>query len=258
MPELPEVETLCRQLRTVLPGQRIIAVRLPDPKLTLTEDLAGRSITEVERRGKALLIGTTDGPVLRIHLRMSGRLHWLDMPEALPPYARMVITLDRGRLALCDPRRFATVLLEAPEAAPASAPDAFNAPSLAALTARAASRKTPVKSFLLDQNVLSGLGNIYVCEILHGARVHPCRPAADLTLAEWRRVDREMRRILPRAIASRGTSISDWRDLFGCPGDYQQELRIYGQTGRRCRCGGTIERRTLNGRGTFFCPRCQR
>lgn len=257
MPELPEVETLCRQLRVVLPGQKVLQIRLLDTKLSLAEDLSNRFIAGVERRGKALLIHINDGPILRMHLRMSGRLRWLETPELLPAYARMVITLERGRLVLCDPRRFATIHLESPVDTPGSAADALTGSSLSTLTTKAVSRKTPVKTFLLDQTILSGLGNIYACEILHRALIQPWRPANGLTLTEWRRIDREIHRILPRAIACRGTSISDWRDLFGRPGDFQKELRVYGQAGRPCRCGGIVERRTLNGRGTFFCPQCQ-
>ena len=122
-----------------------------------------------------------------------------------------------------------------------------------------AGRRVHVKILLMDPKAIAGIGNIYACEILHGAGISPTRPAAALSETEWRKIFRQARRVLRKAIAGRGTSISDWRDLYGCAGENQNELKVYGKEGEACsRCGGIIVRIRQGGRSTFYCPQCQK
>jgi len=258
VPELPEVESLCRQLREVVAGKQIREARIIDAKLGRLEDVTGCTLLAPFRRGKGLNLPLDDGRVFRLHLRMTGRLLWQpDQPLALP-HIRFVMRFEHGRLVLIDPRRFATLELQsgAPPAPQGFDPlEEFPAPLLCESVRR---KKMPVKSFLLDQRVIAGIGNIYACEILYRAAINPRRPACDLAVSEWQRLGETAQEVLTRAIACRGTSISDWRDLFGQMGEYQNYLQVYGRAGKPCpRCGNTVERIKLGGRGTFFCPACQ-
>ncbi len=257
MPELPEVETLCRQLRPVIVGRRIVESRIIDPKLGHLPPLAGRTVRSIGRHGKRMVWALSDGMCLVFQLRMTGRLFWLEGDE-LPPHARLVLSFREGRLVLSDPRRFATVELCSPPAASpvADGLDRLDPKSLAEAAYR---RRLPVKSFLMDQKAVAGIGNIYASEILHRAGVDPMRPACSLEPAEWKRISSAAARILAHAVESRGTSISDWRDLFAGPGEYQHRLRVYGRKGERCRtCRSEILRVVIAGRSTFYCPKCQK
>jgi formamidopyrimidine-DNA glycosylase len=281
MPELPEVETLCRQLNTVLPGKKILAIEVLDDRLAPTPDLIGATVQAVARRGKFIRIATGEarsgpggsatgaagappaGVTAMLHLRMTGRLLW--QPQTQPPslplprYTRLVLSFADGRLVLIDPRRFATFCQAAAVAAPALLANPLEGLPAARLRAIAGSRRLPVKSLLMDQRLVAGIGNIYACEILHKAGVDPHRPAGSLKPAEWRRVGKASAEVLERAVDCRGTSISDWRDLFGAAGTNQHHLEVYSRQGEPCRrCGGRIERTTLGGRGTWFCPSCQK
>jgi formamidopyrimidine-DNA glycosylase len=260
LPELPEVETLCRQLKAILPGEEILGVEIRDPRLGKVEGLVGNRITAVSRRGKSIRIDLKRGPAVSLHLRMTGRLLWQDDACPIPPYTRMVISLAVGKLFLIDPRRFATFRAGSQEILSAPLADPLDE-GLPARRLReiAGSRRLPVKSFLMDQRFIAGIGNIYACEILHGAGVDPRRPTGSLTAAEWRRVEKAAAVILPRAVACRGTTVSDWRDLFGMSGTNQEHLEVYARQGEPCRrCGAGIERLAMGGRGTWFCPSCQR
>ncbi|MBN2439522.1 MAG: hypothetical protein JXL20_13090 [Deltaproteobacteria bacterium] len=287
MPELPEVETLCRQLNTVLPGERILRIEVLDPRLENTGQrgegsailfpgslpdgsgpgkiagLVGRRVAAVTRRGKSIHIQMDGGLTAALHLRMSGRLLYrtADVPRSSDffPYSRLVIGFSSGTLVLIDPRRFATFALQ-PEGINPALPD----DPIAGLPARrleeiARTRRRPVKSFLMDQKLIAGIGNIYACEILFAAGIDPRRPACSLKKAEWRKVAKTAAAILQRAVAFRGTTLSDWRDLFGCSGTNQDHLDVYSRQGAPCRrCGGIIERISQGGRGTWLCPVCQK
>ncbi len=255
MPELPEVETLCRQLAQVIVGARIISHSFYDAKLSRIRGLSGKRILSVRRCGKWVRISGEKGLTIGIHLRMTGRLAWQTTGER-PPHTRLAIRFDRGTLYLVDPRRFATVTASPSDAA--GVPDALDELDSADFMRMAAARKTPVKSFLMNQRILTGIGNIYACEILYRAAISPWRIVCGITAGEWKRIIRSMRLILISAIACRGTSVSDWADLFGEHGEYQRRLRVYGREGKSCfRCGSSISRKTLSGRSTFFCPSCQ-
>ena len=285
MPELPEVETLCHQLNALLAGKRIRTPEILDSRLEAREKelLDGRKIERVYRRGKTIRIdlgksgrrpasgvsgkgpGTArenvpdSGLAAALHLRMTGRLLWQDLEAPIPRYVRLVITFAGGRLVLVDPRRFATLRLQPPAPPPALVENPLEGLPPRRLREAARLRRLPVKCLLMDQRLIAGIGNIYACEILHAAGIDPRRQACSLSLAEWRKVDRATAAILTRAVACRGTSISDWRDLFGLKGENQHHLSVYARQGEACRrCGKEIVRTAMAGRGTWFCPACQR
>jgi len=260
MPELPEVETLCRQLRQRVPHAKIKGTFILDSKLGKLDNLKGRGIASVTRLGKRIVFGLDDGRSLEIHLRMTGRLLWQEKPDIgeKPPHSRFILDLTPGRIIIVDPRRFATLSLVADVAKGNAAVDALKPGCPEALKEKGCNRSRSIKSFLMDQSIIGGIGNIYACEILYRAGLNPLRRTADLTSEDWRRVESAMVEVLSKAVVCRGTSISDWRDLFGCKGEYQKELRVYGREGKKCpHCGGIIQRVRLLGRGTWFCPNCQ-
>jgi len=287
MPELPEVETLCRQLNTVLPGEKILRIEVLDSRLgnmarkRIDSDilfsgtvpagsgmekimmLVGRRVSTVTRKGKGIHIQLDDGLTAALHLRMSGRLLYLagdvPTPSKIFPYSRMVIGFSSGTLVLIDPRRFATFDVQPEGVAPLLPDDPMKGLPAPRLRKIAAARRRPVKSFLMDQKIIAGIGNIYASEILFAAGIDPRRPACSLTMAEWRKVATATRAILCRAVNCRGTTISDWRDLFGRSGTNQDHLEAYSRQGKPCRrCGGIIERIDQGGRGTWVCSMCQR
>lgn len=283
MPELPEVETLCRQLKPILPGEEILRIEILDARLGKIEGLVGRRVEAVKRRGKFLQICISGGLTAELHLRMSGRLFWQKGSVPLlsrvrrsktgellngsgrtgsgPPfvaYSRLVIAFPAGTLILIDPRRFATFTVQPVESTPALVEDPLGGLSARRLREIARTRRRPVKSFLMDQRLIAGIGNIYACEILFAAGIDPRRPSSGISPVEWRKVAKMSVTILEQAVACRGTTVSDWRDLFGCCGTNQDHLAVYARQGEICRrCGGRIERITQGGRGTWFCPSCQ-
>ena len=257
MPELPEVETLSRQLQEKICGGKILATEVYDDKLAGTKNLKGRIVTAVERKGKTVAILLDDGNFVLIHLRMTGRLFW-QKDSARPKHSRWRMTFADGNVFLIDPRRFGTIrILKKSEDDPDK--DIFKEFDLKAFLKNHGSRRTKVKSLIMDQRAVAGIGNIYACEILHRTGIHPERIAATLTKYDWKKVFRQAKAVLKTAIKKRGTSISDWRDLYGCKGENQHELKAYGREGKSCSiCGGTISRIKQNGRSTFFCPDCQK
>lgn len=259
MPELPEVETLCRQLRQVIVDRRIRDFRVIDDKLGVFPSLIDRRITTVQRLGKGMEFLLDSGLSLFLHLRMSGKLLWRpDYPLPLS-HVRLVVQFETGWLLLIDPRRFATLSYRTANPDVESVELPLAAVDLAAIQDIAKKRRIPVKAFLLDQHVMAGIGNIYACEILHAASIAPERPACDLSAAEWRRVAKASSSILKRAIRCRGTTISDWHDLYGKKGENQHHLKIYGRAGEACmRCGAEVIRKRIGGRGTYACPACQK
>lgn len=259
MPELPEVETLCRQLRQIILGDQVRDVTIYDAKIAYFPAMIGRQIKDVRRRGKGLEIDLS-GPVVHLHLRMSGRLFWQPDFGLRPPHTRFSIEFAQGRLLCIDPRRFATLDLRHDyETGKTSIPNLLAGIDLDAICLQAQRRRLPIKAFLLDQQVMPGMGNIYACEILFESSINPWRPTCDVTLEEWQKIITATGDILKIAVLCRGTSISDWRDLFGQKGEYQHRLKVYGHAGKTCpHCHGQIERQKLSGRGTYYCPSCQK
>jgi formamidopyrimidine-DNA glycosylase len=274
VPELPEVETIRTQLAPLLEGRRIERVRILDERLTrpfdpavVARELEGERITAVERRGKYLVFRFESGRVLLIHLRMTGSLRHAARGE-LPddPHRRAVVTLDDGSdVAYRDVRRFGTwLVLEPGELDDYLATRLGHEPLGGDFTARelgrrVAGRRAPVKALLLDQRVVAGVGNIYADEALWRARVHPLRPGGELTPGELRRLHRSVRDALQLGIERQGSTLREYSTPDGAQGGMQHEFRVYGRGGEPCfRCGTPIEKIRAAGRGTWYCPRCQR
>ena len=270
MPELPEVETTVRGLEPVLEGRRLVRVearradlRRPFPH-DLRQRLTGARVTGLGRRAKYGLIGFDRGDTLVFHLGMSGR--WRIDPADIGPHDHLLLETEEGRrLALNDPRRFGSVDLvpttsledHAPflEMGPEPLSDAFSAGYLSrALAGRAA----PVKALLLDQRVVAGLGNIYVCEALHLARISPARAGGRIAPARLERLVAAIREVLAAAIEAGGSTLRDYARPDGELGYFSKQWRVYGREGEACRCGRPISRRVDSGRSTFFCASCQR
>jgi formamidopyrimidine-DNA glycosylase len=257
MPELPEVETLCRQLDSVLSDAVLQSAVVYDQRLPGVPVPGGRRVQSVRRSGKSVAIHFDGSLTLLIHLRMTGRLCWKTR-QLRPPYSRCVIVFDAGRLYLVDPRRFATVSLKGASTEKVTVIDPMEEWNGQEFLRRSVGRRLPVKNFLMDQKTIGGIGNIYACEVLHRAGISPWRRACDLDEKRWKRVSKALKAILAKAIECRGTTISDWADLFDQKGLYQKYLRVYGRTGKPCpRCGAPVIRTLLGGRATFFCTSCQ-
>lgn len=261
MPELPEVETLCRQLKQIILDKEIRSFEILDSKLTTGERLAGRRVFSVGRQGKMLEIKLDDGITMLLHLRLTGRLLWQKDNNLPFPHTRFMISFREGRLDCIDPRRFATLSIQKtgnPDFA-ASIVEPLKDFRASRLWEMARRRKVPVKSFLMDQHFIAGIGNIYASEILYEAFVNPWQKTDSLSPAKWQEIEEATASILNRAIACRGTTVSDWRDLFGRKGEYQHYLKVYARQGRPCsRCQAAIQYIHLSGRGTYFCPTCQK
>ncbi|MDD4357521.1 MAG: bifunctional DNA-formamidopyrimidine glycosylase/DNA-(apurinic or apyrimidinic site) lyase [Smithellaceae bacterium] len=256
MPELPEVETLCRQLHQKAVGAKILRTTVYDEKLAGQESIRGCVVCDVLRCGKTIHLILNDGRSVLIHLRMTGRLFWRDQ-ETKEPHTRWRMTTECGNVDLIDPRRFATVKVGKTQAEGDDRDILLNF-SVKTFLEKQAKRKVSVKVLLMDPEAISGIGNIYACEILHRAGISPFRQAVTISNDEWAGIFRHAKRILKKGIENRGTSISDWRDLYGCMGRNQKELRVYAREGKACRrCGSNIERVRQSGRSTYYCRNCQ-
>ncbi|HVS85083.1 MAG TPA: bifunctional DNA-formamidopyrimidine glycosylase/DNA-(apurinic or apyrimidinic site) lyase [Gaiellaceae bacterium] len=273
MPELPEVESVRRQLEPGLVGRRFERVEIADPRLVrpydpdeVAAELQGERVAAVERRGKYLIVRFDSGRVLLVHLRMTGSL--LHAPRGTledDPHRRVVVKLDDGSdVAYRDVRRFGTWLLLEPGEADAYVDERVGVEPLEAvftaahLAGRLARRRAPIKAALLDQRTLAGMGNIYVDEALWRARLNPLRPAASIDRNEVRRLHKGIREALAHGIARQGSTLRDYRLPDGGMGAMQDEFRAYGRGGEPCdRCATPIAKTRVAGRGTWYCPRCQ-
>src|SRR6266849_7628511 len=287
MPELPEVETVARGLRRAILGRRILSVTLGktdfiDDPVALEQHLPGRQIAAVERYGKFLLlrlmlpagvgssgsasIGATNGDgapaSLLVHLGMTGHIAPHPASQPCEKHTHACFLLDDGReLRYTDARRFGR-LAYLPEEALLAKLSAFGADALEVsaedFVACIRSRRARVKALLMDQHVLRGVGNIYADESLWRAKIHPAQLGARLSAKQARALRRVLQDILRKAIAMRGSSISDFVDAEGRPGEYQRHHRAYGREGKKCyRCGALIRRALVAGRSSYFCPKCQ-
>ncbi|HYE27599.1 MAG TPA: bifunctional DNA-formamidopyrimidine glycosylase/DNA-(apurinic or apyrimidinic site) lyase [Allosphingosinicella sp.] len=270
MPELPEVETTVRGLVPVLAGRRLVRVEARRPDLRrpfpadLRQRLTGATVTSLGRRAKYGLIATDRGDSLIFHLGMSGR--WRIDPSELGAHDHFLLETDGGRrLALNDPRRFGSLDLVPTEALDRYAPfvamgpeplgDGFSADYLSEALA---GRTAPIKALLLDQRIVAGLGNIYVCEALHLAGIAPSRAGGRISRPRLERLVEGVRAVLLAAIEAGGSSLRDYARPSGELGYFSAQWRVYGREGEACHCGDAIRRRSDSGRSTFYCPRCQR
>ena len=281
MPELPEVETVVRGLQVHLPGRAITGIRLGktdfiDDPAALEEILPGSRILAVHRHGKFIVVHLekpaakqiqTESQLARfdfiIHLGMTGNLTVRPASAPFPPHTHAWITLDNGaELRYADPRRFGRMLvLPQNDAAQILAPlglDPLEA-SEDQFRNQLHARRARIKAVLLDQRAFRGMGNIYTDESLWRARIHPARIAANLTREEIARLYRSAQSILREAIRLGGSSISDYVNADGEPGEFQIRHRVYGREGKKCsRCGTRIRRIIVAGRSSYFCSQCQR
>lgn len=271
MPELPEAETIARDLDPRLAGRRVTDVRvihddvIAGDTVTFRESIVGHTVTAVGRRGKNVVLGLDDAGRLVVNLGMTGRLVTSDAPRAGElNHVAVAFALDDGReLLYDDTRRFG--LLQRYDAESWAARDLelgveplsqeFTGDELWALTKQT---RTPVRNFLLDQRRVAGVGNIYALEALFRAGIRPTRRGHRVTRAEAARLRDTLRDVLTRAIEHRGTTFSDYRDASGEAGGFEPLLEVYGREGDPChRCGTTIKRSVLTNRSAFYCPSCQ-
>jgi len=290
MPELPEVETVRRGLAPVMEGRRIkrLIQRRPDLRFPLPERfeqrLSGRLVERLERRAKYILAHLEGDEILLIHLGMSGRFtihaadaerpgrfqhNGMESDSGQGLHDHVVFEMEDGpRIVYCDHRRFGFMKLidaAAPEMSPhlaALGPEPLgNSFSPASLAARLKGKRTPIKSALLDQAVVAGLGNIYVCEALHLAGISPTRQAASISAPRSARLAIAIREVLERAIRAGGSTLRDYAQADGELGYFQHSFTVYDRADNACSkqgCGGTVKRIVQAGRSTFYCPRCQR
>ena len=275
MPELPEVETVRRSLAPVLEGARVISVQVRHHRLVrrnehptdLRDRLLGRLVRRIDRTGKFLLADVEGDLTWVTHLGMSGRIELTEPDRLVQSHTRVIVGTDRGlELRMVDPRTFGFMAVYTPEELAESTivdlgPDALDdLPRSPIWTRRMAGRKVAVKTLLLDQRFLAGIGNIYADEVLHRARIRPDRPAGSLTAEEIKQLRASVRPVLQAGLRWGGTSLNDLAYLLpdGRTGEYLNRLRVYGRPGLPCRRDGTpIERNVIGGRSSFWCPQCQ-
>ena len=283
MPELPEAETIARGLRAPVEGGTITGVSVLHADLVemepaaLVRGITGAFIEAVGRRGKNVVLRLEGGNHLVVNLGMSGRLLWRPAGDPSPPpsHPGVVFRLrpaaqtsnpraaPEGDLVYHDPRRFGRIRLLRQSAyrtwsrslGPEPLSRGFTARRLALELARS---RTPLRSWLLDQGKVAGVGNIYASEACHVARLHPALPASEVDAAGARRLHRAIRRVLAEAVEGGGTTLRDYRTAQGWEGAYQHSLRVYGREGEPCpRCGRPVRRIVFSNRSAFYCPRCQ-
>ena len=272
MPELPEVETVRRGLEKLILGKKIVSLDIRYPKMIKTDldqfqrELPGQVVKSMGRRGKYLLFYLTD-KVLISHLRMEGKYFYY--PDQVPErkHAHVLIHFeDGGTLVYEDVRKFGTMELLAPELLEAYFLSKKLGPEpteqdfdLEIFRGALKKSKKPIKSHLLDQTLVAGLGNIYVDEVLWRAKVHPASPSQSLTRAEATAIHDQTIAVLGQAVEMGGSTIRTYTNAFGEDGTMQEFHQVYDKTGQACsRCGAIIEKIQLGGRGTHFCPKCQR
>lgn len=268
MPELPEVETTVRGLARVLQGQRIASVeaRRPDLRRAMPVDLGqrltGAHVTGLRRRAKYGLIDTDRGDTLIFHLGMSGR--WRVDPASVEKHDHFIMETDEGRrVALNDARRFGSLDLvrtdELPEwpAFKALGPEPLDLDARE-LKRRLEGRKAAIKLLLLDQRIVAGLGNIYVCEALFRAGIDPRRAGGSVSLERLKRLVPAIHDVLEEAIEAGGSTLRDFAGPDGELGYFSKRFAVYDREGQPCAGGGTVRRIVQGGRSTFYCPKCQR
>ncbi|MBI3751123.1 MAG: bifunctional DNA-formamidopyrimidine glycosylase/DNA-(apurinic or apyrimidinic site) lyase [Chloroflexi bacterium] len=283
MPELPEVETVARDLRGLVVGARIADVRVSWIRTLRSQDeaafraaIVGRTIVGTSRRAKLVVLDLDDGGAITIHLKMTGQLFVVPAAQSVDGYVRLVMAFEDGReLRFRDIRKFGRVGLARRDVTGAGGdlrgelggsktfkgfgPEPLEAAfTVRAFNRRLRSRKGRLKPLLMDQGFLAGVGNIYADEALWAARLHPLRSVRSLRPGDPGRLYREVRRILAEAVARRGSSVDDYTAPEG-DGSMQERLLVYQRAGEPCaRCGRPVRRIVVGGRATHFCSWCQR
>jgi formamidopyrimidine-DNA glycosylase len=274
MPELPEVETIRRQLAPAIEGRRLERIEIVDPRWCepappdeVAQAVENRRIERLDRRGKWLICELADEIHLVMHLRMTGNLLLVPPGDTDRRFKRVQIDLDDGcHVLFCDARRFGTgIVLLGHDAVhdyfvgrvglEPLGPD-FTAEALQGM---ASGRKAPVKAFLLSQERVAGVGNIYADEALWRSKIHPLKPVGTLRAAQIDSLHESVIHVLNLGIDSKGATIDDYRDASGQEGSFQDKFQVHLREGEPCpRCGSRIRKIRAAGRGTYFCPRCQR
>lgn len=277
MPELPEVETVIRGLTPVFEGKTLVGakafrkdIRFPIPE-NLEQALVGKKIRSVKRRAKYILIEIEDGPIIILHLGMSGRIFISPTPPHPPliKHDHIVFETSSGaRVAFNDARRFGFLIFADvsdiethkffKDMGPEPLGNEFSGP---VLSARLTGKKSPIKAALLDQKTVAGLGNIYVSEALYRSKISPLRQGGSLTEEETEKLAIEIKSVLGEAIEAGGSSLKDFKDVNGELGYFQHSFKVYGREGEPCpknKCGGVIKKITQSNRSSFYCPKCQK
>ncbi len=275
MPELPEVEVICQGLRTHLINRTVIIIHCSGKKLRsripyeeMQANLQGQRICSLDRRAKYLILKTANGCALIFHLGMSGNMGIFNTGSTTKKHDHVRWLLDNNtELRFNDTRRFGAVYFFPAENSSAEITDFFAATgpepfskscSAQYLHSQAARRKIVVKKFIMDNHVIAGIGNIYANEALFRANIHPERPVSSLSAKEWQELLTIIRTTLTHAIECGGSTISDFRGASGDGGYFQMNFRIYGKAGEKCsNCSTLIEKKSIGGRASFFCPACQ-
>ncbi|MFA7348620.1 MAG: bifunctional DNA-formamidopyrimidine glycosylase/DNA-(apurinic or apyrimidinic site) lyase [Desulfurivibrionaceae bacterium] len=274
MPELPEVEVVCQGLGPLVRKRKILSVsfsnkrlRKPFPRAKMYTRVEGAFILGVERRAKYILLRLTGKSVLLFHLGMTGKIGIFDRDTPRRKHDHLRFLLDNGKeMRFNDARRFGCVEVYSEKELQENDPFAGLGPepfsedfSAGYLLEKARGKRLPVKSFLMDNRVVVGLGNIYANETLFAACTHPHTPVNRLSRLDWQLIVKKSRLILEKAIAMGGSTISDYENVSGEAGYFQLELAVYGRQGLPCpRCGQPVARSVLGGRATFCCPACQK
>jgi len=275
MPELPEVQIVVNGLKNKIIKQKIIGVKVSNRSLrqkvnsNFEKDILGCKIKNISRRSKYIIIDLDNGKSMLIHLGMSGRLTLenIESENELKKHSHVWIQLDNGSsLVYNDARRFGLVLTMNKEEIERS--PFINHLGIEPLSEEFTGKKmqelfsmknTPIKTTLLNQDLICGIGNIYACESLFYSRIHPLRKANSLTKKECEKLTAELKRILQLSIESGGSTLKDYRHSDGTKGDFQNSFSVYGRDGQDCFvCGHKIEKIKQGGRSTFFCPVCQK
>jgi formamidopyrimidine-DNA glycosylase len=269
MPELPEVETIVRDLRKNVTGSEIKAVRFLNNSVWRnakpeSRTLIGRKIEEVGRKGKHILIHLSGGRTLVVHLKMTGRLTYEGGGSPVAKHTHLILILNGGEMRFNDIRRFGYLdlakssQLDDMDYLRQLGPDPLMI-SEQEFTEIVRGRRKMIKALLLDQNVVSGLGNIYSDEALFAAGIYPARVSSRISKVRAGRLHHVIVKVLKAAIRARGSSVDDYVDGSGKRGSFQNYLKVYGRGGEPCvKCGTTIKRRVIGSRSAHFCPRCQR
>ena len=274
MPELPEVEVIKRGLERFLPGRKVTGIavgrkklRQPMPRKGLAQFIHGVRIKAVDRRAKFLLITMANNAILVIHLGMTGRIGIFSAESPKAKHDHLILKLDNDmQFRFNDIRRFGFIQVLQPGCDFTGTMLADLGPEPLGpdytpryLQQQATGKTRPLKNFLMDNRIVVGIGNIYACEILYHARLKPTRKVSDLTIRQWTKVVESSRFVLRKAIECGGTTISDFVNESGKAGYFQLKLQTYGRQGRPCTvCATTIRKKTMAGRSTFFCPKCQK